>query len=145
MAIFADRATFRTFYHPTAVRTINICGDGLYNNNPILSDPSVPVNVTVKNMTAYSGVLVWGEPLNKNGEILSYQVNIESNGPAHFIPEDCPVEDEPSHYLTVNSTTFEYTFEALPHYKYRAIVVASTRAGYGYEELFEFVHSSSRK
>ncbi|GJQ82876.1 hypothetical protein Trydic_g2614 [Trypoxylus dichotomus] len=103
---------------------------------------SPPTDIAVRNRTAFSGILEWGEPGAKNGEIQMYIVEIIPNGPAYYIPPGCSIEVATPYVANLSSTTLEFSFEGLPNYNYTATVVAVTRAGIGYEGDLNFTLDS---
>ncbi|KRT79393.1 hypothetical protein AMK59_8201, partial [Oryctes borbonicus] len=121
-----------------------ICGE-IFTENFETPDgyASPPSNVTVRNVTDYSGILEWGEPGAKNGEIQIYLLEIISNGPTYYVPEGCTIAEAPSYAKNVSSATFEFPFDGLPSYNYVASVAAMTRAGIGYEGGVNFTLNSS--
>ena len=82
--------------------------------------------------TNTSAVITWGEPLNKNGVLLQYNVTVTLQGPLHHIFEDCRDEVWTVKTYTVDAAETSFVFEdGEPHYGYTVAIAASTSADFG--------------
>lgn len=107
---------------------------------------SAPEGLIVTNITSDGAIISWGEPANKNGEILSYRISMNTTGPEHYVPPNCSVDYDTSFNYTTELTTLSYVFDkGLPNFHYIVSVAAATIAGYGAERTIEFTTGSVGK
>lgn len=101
--------------------------------NLSILDPGAPTITESTTTENTSFIINWVEPSIKNGQLLNYNIIIQSHGPLYIIPagENCNT-DLNSHNFTVSADTTSLDFvDALPYYNYSVSLHASTSVGYG--------------
>lgn len=103
------------------------------------SVPTAPLNLTVTDLTADFGTIIWEEPKNKNGKLQNYRLILTSSGPTYNLPQGCTISYNPLVYnVTVDPEMRNYAIRGTPNFYYNATLAATTRNDYGPETTYSF-------
>ncbi|XP_018322341.1 receptor-type tyrosine-protein phosphatase eta-like isoform X2 [Agrilus planipennis] len=116
--------------------TANLAGQSNYskvtNITTNQAPPSSPTHLRVESLSSTSFTIAWERPKYIPGLQGDYRLEIDSEGPLHYIPEFCNVTREYNLVYSIGYFIREYNFlKATPNFGFRIRLAASTGAGFG--------------